>query len=116
MLILGSKNTLVGNELLKDLVTLMEGKGWCYDLPVGACDGHLWEEDTTTQISSGKGGGSSAAEVLGEREKAPLLKASLSEDKENKRGRKIPAKQGRLDMNALLGKRPVLKDIINDVS
>ena len=113
LLILGSKSTLMGNGLLKSLVMLMESRGWCYDLPAGACESHLWEELATQTSSKG------SAEFLGEVEKVSVLKVgkqSSGKDKENAVGRKMPAKQGRLNMNALLGKRPVLKDIINDVS
>ena len=109
LLILGSKSTLVGNDLLKDLITLMDGRGWCYDLPAAACEGHLFDE-TATQIS-----GRGSAEALRRDETSPR-KQHLIEGKENRLNRKIPAKQGRLDMNALLGKRPVLKDIVNDAS
>lgn len=112
LLILGSKGTLVGNELLKGLVTLMEGRGWCYNLPAGACEGHVWEE-MATQFS-GKG----SADLQGSKEKvSPDVKEQvLGKCKENQVGRRIPAKQGRLDMNALFGRRPVLKDIVNDAS
>ena len=112
LLILGSKGTLVGNELLKDLISLMEERGWCYDLPTGACEGHVWE-NTTTQIS-GKG----SAEAMKEKEKTSPArggKQALGEGKENRMGRRVPAKQGRLDMNALFGRRPVLRDIVNEV-
>lgn len=112
LLILGSKGTLVGNDLLKDMITLMEGRGWCYDLPPGACEGHVWEE-TATQIS-GKG----SAEARTEKEKVPVGvdKQALGYGKENRMGRRVPAKQAKLDMNALLGRRPVLRDIVNDSS
>lgn len=110
LLILGSKSTLVGNDLLKDMITLMARKGWCYDLPPGACDGHVWEETATH--SSGKG----SAEVQIEKAEVSVGtdKHSLGDGKENKMGRKRPAKQGKLDMNKLLGRRPVLRDIVND--
>ena len=36
LLILGSRNTLVGNELLRNLIKLMDGNGWLYDLPANA--------------------------------------------------------------------------------
>ena len=90
----------------------MEGRGWCYDLPPTACEGHVWEE-TATQIS-GKG----SVDMHGGMGKVSpdVKKQMLGEGKENKMGRRIPAKQGKLDMNALFGKRPVLKDIINDAS
>ena len=114
LLVLGSKSTLVGNELLRDFVALMEGKGWWYDLPLGACEGHVFE-DVQTQIS-GRGSADIKAEVDLEKPKMKLEKGALGEGKENRMGRRIPAKQGKLDIKALTGKRPVLRDIMNDVS
>ena len=112
LLILGSRSTLMGNDLLKDFVKLMEDKNWRYDLPAGACEGHVFE-DGSTQIS-GKG----SAEMRVE-DKQALLKArkmGLGDGKKNEVRMRRPAKQGKLDMNALLGSRPVLRDIINDAS
>jgi len=112
LLIIGSKSTLTGNDLLKEMITLMQRKGWCYDLQPGACEGHVWEETAT--LSSGK----ASAETTSEKKSLSTSKTesfpSASTGKENQYGRRIPAKQGKLDMNALLGRRPVLRDIIND--
>lgn len=113
LLILASKSTMLGNEFLKDLVRLMDGRGWCYDLPPGACDGHVWEE-MATQIS-GKG----SAEVKTEKPGDGNAKADrkvLAEGNGNKTGKRIPAKQGKLNMDALFGRRPVMRDIVNDIS
>ena len=112
LLVLGSKTTLVGNELLKDFVALMEGKGWLYGLPTAACEGHIWE-DGGTQIS-GRGSGEAKMEEakVQSRSERPVL----GEGKENKMGKRLPAKQAKLDMKALMGKRPVLRDIVNDAS
>lgn len=111
LLILGSKSTLIGNGLLKDLIELMSCKEWWYDLPRNACEGHLFD-DAGTQVS-GKGSLEPAAEAVSERKTAL---GSAGYCKENRTGRRVPAKQGKLDMKALLGKRPVLRDIVNDAS
>ena len=111
LLVLGSKSTLVGNDLLKNLVKLMEDRGWLYDLPVGACEGHVFE-DGSTQISA-KGSVETKAENkvhVGDQ------KRGLGEGKENKSARRLPAKQGKINMNALLGTRAVLRDIVNGAS
>lgn len=107
LLILGSKSTLVGNDLLRDMITLMDRRGWCYNLPPGACEGHVWEEMAT--LSSGRG---SAEEK--ETMAVDTSKFALGKGKENMLGRRMPAKQGKLNMQALLGRRPVLRDIVND--
>ena len=107
LLILGSKSTLVGNELLKDLITLMEGRGWWYELPAGACEGHVFEE----------GGMQVPAKINGEARREEKAQAKgLHQGKEHRIGRSMPDKQGKIDMNRLLGKRPVLRDIVNEAS
>ena len=116
LLVLGSKGTLVGNELLRDFINLMETKGWWYDLPSGATEAHVFE-DASTQIS-----GKASAEVKGEgntgkpKTSSSVGRQGLGQGKENQKGRKMPAKQAKLDVNALMGKRPVLRDIVNDAS
>lgn len=114
LLVLGSKSTLVGNELLRDFVALMEKNGWWYDLPTGACEGHVFE-DVQTQIS-GRGSADIKAEVDLGKAKVKIERQALAEGKENKLGRRVPAKQGKLNVSALMGKRPVLRDIVNDAS
>ena len=114
LLVLGSKGTLVGNELLRDFVALMEGKGWWYDVPLGASEGHVFE-DVQTQIS-GKGSADNKAEMDFGTATGKVKRQALGPGKENNIGRRVPAKQGKLDVNALMGKRPVLRDIVNDAS
>ena len=114
LLVLGSKSTLLGNELLRDFVALMEGKGWWFDLPAGACEGHVFEE-VQTQIS-GRGTADVKAEVDSGKAKMNIDRQAFGEGKQNKVGKRMPAKQGKLDVNALMGKRPVLRDILNDAS
>ena len=114
LLVLGSKGTLIGNELLRDFIALMGGKGWWYDLSVGALEGHVFE-DVPTQLS-GKGTADIKAEVDYGKAKVNFERQPLGKGKEKRVGRRIPAKQGKLDVNALMGKRPVLRDIVNDAS
>lgn len=120
LLILGSKKTLQGNDLLKDLTELMEGKGWVYDLPQGALEGHIFD-DGGTQMSSVK------TEVLpmvvadgGVKAESGMLLAS-EKGKENagvKGIKKVPMKtvKGGMGIEKLVGKRPVLRDIVNDAA
>lgn len=114
LLVLGSKSTLVGNELLRDLVALMEGKRWWYDLPSGASEAHFFE-DASTQISS-KASADIKVEVNSGKPKMTAGRQVFAEGKGIKMGRRIPAKQAKLDVNALMGKRPVLRDIVNNAS
>ena len=115
LLVLGSKSTLVGNDLLRDFIYLMQAKGWWYDLPLGATEAHVFE-DAPTQIS-GKASAETKVEVnSGKPKMISGARQVLGEGKENQKGRKMPAKQAKLDVNGLMGKRPVLRDIINDAS
>ena len=124
LLVLGSKSTIVGNDLLKDFVALMESKSWLYDLPAYALEDHIFE-DGATQFSSGKGGAIgeenlviAAARAVEEKERMKRMAEDRSNglDKENRFGKRKPAKQATLDTARLLGRRPVLRDIVNDAS
>ena len=118
LLVLGSRATLEGNELLGSFVGLMEEEGWRYDLPVGATEGHHFE-DWGTQLT-GMGSGEMGKLIEADK-KAGFKAAKVSggngvEGKRTAKGLKMPLKQGKLDSRALLGSRPVLRDIINDAS
>lgn len=126
LLILGSKKTLRGNDLLKDLTELMDGRGWVYDLPQGALEGHVFEEGGT-QLSSVKVEERPAGVEEEMRPKMGKLKAALGAEKfvgsgkENegrKGGKKVPMKtvKGVMDIEKVVGKRPVLRDIVNDAA
>lgn len=118
LLVIGSRGTLAGNELLGRFVRLMDEKRWRYDLPVGATESHLFEEGTTQLTGIGSG----EMEKLVEADVKANLKAEQVRGEENREGKargkglKVPLKQGKLDPRALLGSRPVLRDIINDAS
>ena len=114
LLVLGSKSTIVGNELLRKFVALMQEKGWWYDLPAGATEGHVFE-DVQTQLSS-KGSADIKAELDSGKVKTKAERQVLGGGKENRLGKRVPAKQAKLDVNAWIGKRPVLRDIVNDAS
>lgn len=106
LLVLGSRETLVGNELLRDFVGLMEGRGWRYDLPKGALGGHVFQEGGTQ--GTGKGG----SQGEGERERDE--EGGKGGSGGTVRGKKMPGKVVR-GGRAILGTRPVLRDIVNDV-
>ena len=125
LLILGSRSTIVGNDLLRDFVTFMESKSWLYDLPASALEGHVFEDGATQQFSSGRGSATveeglaiAAAAAVAENERMKRMAEDRERglDKENRFGRRKPAKQATLDTGRLLGRRPVLRDIVNDAS
>ena len=114
LLVLGSRSTLAGNKLLGKFVQLMEKKGWRYDLPPGATESHLFEEGGT-QLT-GMGSGEMEKLVQANLKRAKVGKENNWEGKGKGKGFKMPLKQGKLNPRALLGSRPVLRDIVNDAS
>lgn len=116
LLVVGSAQTIRGNELLEKFVALMKGKGWMYDLPKGALEGHLWDHSDTLGVQ-GKGEGVGEVVQIDQHEEQGFG-FTCDDGKENMpaKSRKAPLKVGRLNAQAFLGKRPVLRDIVNDAS
>lgn len=117
LLVVGSAQTIRGNELLEKFVALMKGKDWIYDLPKGALEGHLWDQPDALGLP-GKGEGVGKRSKI-ERDEDQLGFGFIGDgEKENvpARSRKAPLKVSRLDAQAFLGKRRVLRDIVNDAS
>lgn len=144
LLVVGSAHTIRGNELLERFVGLMEGRGWMYGLPAGAMEGHLWDHGGAAlglgaEGEGGKGKGKGIEEVkmkeVGQMKMEDPNNNKLNQHESNsthprtknktrnennppfkppRNIRKMPLKTARLDTQTLLGKRPVLRDIIND--
>lgn len=116
LLIIGSRKTLQADKLLNDFITLVDGKGWRFDLPQEALEMHVFDGGAT-QVSgraeemAGPGVGVDAAEGM----KPPSMMAQGKEN-EGVKGKKVPMKTGKVDIRALVGKRPVLRDIVNDAA
>lgn len=119
LLILGSKSTIASNELLNKFVRLMARNRWVYDLPPGAMDSHVWDEQVATTTA--------AAVVAAQHPPMNSLDPNANAEtktgprgKENAGaragGRKRPAKTGRVDAWAMMQRKPVLRDILNDAS
>ena len=123
LLILGSKSTLGGNDLLRDLIALLERNSGVYDLPARALEDHIFE-DGATQFSTARGSIVEedleilAANAAEEKEKRERVEDDHRKglDKENRFGKTKPRKQVTLDTGRLLERRPVLRDIVNDAS
>jgi len=126
LLVLGSRETMGGDGLLREFLGLVEGRGWRYDLPRGALEGHVWEEgggSEATQVGGGSPGtspGRSGKKKVGlgvgvSPGASPRKRLGKSPAKAGKIG-KVPEKMGRIDGRAILKTRPVLRDIVNDAS
>lgn len=129
LVVVGSRKTLenAGDETLRGLVRICEGRGWMVDLPKDVVDMH-WFEGEGTQGTLGsplkrespvKGLG------IGGLEDSPVTKKvcipakssvqlSLSPSPVKRKGLKVPEKVGRMGKKAILGTRSVLRDIVND--
>lgn len=96
LIILGSKSTLSSNELLKKFVDLMEDSQWAYDLPV---DAHLSHSISPTQS------------LL-----SPMKRSRGSENSPTRNSKiQKTTKTGVMAGRVLFAKRPVLRDIVNDI-
>lgn len=96
LIILGSKSTLSGNKLLQKFVDLMYESQWVYDLPENA---HLSHSVTSSQ------------ELL-----SPMKRARVEDDENPGRSKARKAtKTGTMKGRVLFAKRPVLRDIANDI-
>ncbi|KAL8854566.1 MAG: hypothetical protein Q9221_000601 [Calogaya cf. arnoldii] len=117
LLILGSKSTLNGNDLLERFVKLMDTKGWICDLPKGALEGHIFD-DGATPFTARSGSHEVTKPINVEAKKSPAKRKRIDsffyqgKQDENRK----PAKVGKMTARALLGSRPVLRDIVNDAS
>ena len=125
MLIIGSRATLGGsqNDVLEGLIKLMDAKGWIYNLPANAQEGHAFE--TGSQETGKMRGGDLSATKLPLKDRSPLQpksgnaspKRSPSPTKRKGPTFRKPGKvvSGGVNMEKLLEKRPVLRDVVNGI-
>ena len=124
LLILGSAATVRrGNELLGRFLDLVEARGWLVGVEKGWLESHVFEERGTQgtgrvgcagrdeEVDGKLGGLGEMVDVEGDVEVREEVKVTAL-GKENRK--RIPQKSKSLDIKALLGKRPVLRDIVND--
>jgi DNA replication ATP-dependent helicase Dna2 len=106
LLVLGSASTMHGDPLLARFVELMEEKGWLYRLPKEALHDHFFDE----LVSQG------VEEQTGQVLPSPSS-SSCSPAAQSAKGPKKPRGpiRGKVNVNKVLGKRGVLRDVLNDV-
>ncbi|KAL8776489.1 MAG: hypothetical protein Q9194_003114 [Teloschistes cf. exilis] len=120
LLILGSKSTMKGNELLDKFVKFMDARGWIYNLPNGAMDGHLFDDGATPLTA--KVGRHDEAKAARKRQEArgvvkpKRIDGFFEKVKGRVKENQTAARSGKVTERALLAKRPVLRDILNDAS
>ena len=105
LLILGSRETLrKGNELLARLLNLIEKRGWRFDFPVKGLEDHVFE-DVATPLT--------ARITADEDLRSKVKQKDMTQGKLG--AKRAPGKTAKMDGKALLGTRPILRDIVNDV-
>jgi DNA replication ATP-dependent helicase Dna2 len=109
LIIIGSKQTLGSsqNEVVEGLVKLLDREGWIYDLPQNALDDHLF--GYSSQATGTLRGEESGPKPKGQR--AP----SLSPSKPGLFRKPAKTVRGSVDVEKLLEKRPVLRDVVNGI-
>ncbi|GFF98156.1 DNA replication ATP-dependent helicase/nuclease dna2 [Aspergillus lentulus] len=122
LLVIGSKSTLRdGNDLLRKYISMVEERRWIYDLPKDALESHIFDCDVSftpsldADKSPSKGSRSSAK--TSHSPKAPRNPLSPIQGQPTHRGLKKPAKKGAklLSGNKVIGNRPVLQDVLNEL-
>ncbi|KAJ5183634.1 hypothetical protein N7492_001250 [Penicillium capsulatum] len=117
LLVVGSHSTLRnGNEILEKYVSLVDNKGWVYHLPPGAADSHVFPSsvmESSQMTGSAKSKPSPRAHKRISREPLSPLGSRQSGSTPRK-----PAKVGAKLLNGttVLGNRPILQDLVNDVT
>ncbi|KAJ5203048.1 hypothetical protein N7449_005127 [Penicillium cf. viridicatum] len=127
LLVVGSRSTLRdGNELLCKYVRLMESKGWVYNLPSGAIDKHFFPSCTTQPQLMSPGAvltpGSAKDKGKG-KNKSPSSRSTREPlsplgSRQPGSGLRRPSKTGAKLFNGtnVVGNRPILRDIVNDLT
>ncbi|KAJ5640523.1 Dna2/Cas4 domain of unknown function DUF83 [Penicillium herquei] len=123
LLVIGSRSTMRdGNDLLRKYVDLVDGKKWVYNLPQNAAENHVFESSALDALPSpqpAKAPGSTNKKDTSvnkdPRDRDPL--SPLGSRQFNSSLRQ-PAKRGSkvLNGNRVLGNRPILQDIVNDLA
>lgn len=121
LLVVGSKSTLRdGNELLAKYVNLMENRGWVYDLPKGAVESHVFDflDPAQSQTQVNKSSLSPSPRKKSSPKSKPARHPLSPAQSSSGNGLKKPAKKGvKLSPgnDRVLGNRPVLRDVMNDL-
>ena len=128
LLVLGSASTLAADGLLARFLTLMDERKWIYHLPAGAVDMHHFEDDITqTSASMRRSAGSSPPQrspktspktkIDCSKENVPPPSSSSSPIKSHgNRKENAAPKRAQVSERAIMRNRPVLRDILNDLS
>jgi DNA replication ATP-dependent helicase Dna2 len=109
LVLIGSEKTLSqGGDVLKGLVEMCRSKNWIIDLPVGTIDGHVWHDMGSS--STATPGDALASSPAGKRKVLEEINGNVRRTPAKK-----PEKVVKAGRDVIVGSRPVLRDILNDV-
>lgn len=120
LLVVGSRDTLKGSgkeEMLARFIGLMEERAWIYDLPADALEAHFFDDAATQVTASAFSPAKKGATRTSPPKKSPKKKKKKGFDggigKEN---RPPGPKRAQIGERAILKGKPILRDILNDMS
>lgn len=121
LLVVGSRSTLRdGNELLSKYVSLVEGKGWVYNLPQGAAENHIFQSAVldSSQLPFTSPTSAKVKSPVVTKESSSREPLSPLGTRQPSSGLRKPAKRGTKLFNgtSVVGNRPILQDIVNDIA
>ncbi|KAJ5280981.1 Dna2/Cas4 domain of unknown function DUF83 [Penicillium angulare] len=127
LLVVGSRSTMRnGNELLRKYVNLVESRDWVYNLPPNAADSHVFQSSTldTSRLPLPSPSASKRSGSTKKKESPTIKNEGRTRDplsplghRQPTSGLREPAKRGAKVLNGhtVLGNRPILQDIVNDI-
>ncbi|MCJ1479468.1 Tripartite DNA replication factor [Lambiella insularis] len=110
LLILGSWDTMrKGSELLAKFCQLISERSWKVDLARNALEMHQFEDAATPgSIKVNENDTIGAESIPSQQERQQAFKVEVV-------GKKVPEKRGKTGVRVLLGNRPVMRDIFNEI-
>lgn len=122
LIIVGSVRTLRMDDVLRRLIDLCTDRGWLYNLPPNATGSHDFPAASHSEepYSSPSPPSTKRSPNQRQKERSKPMRTILGAT-QGKAGRKVPSaketkkKLGHLTAKSVLGSRPVLKDIVNEI-
>ena len=126
LIIIGSVRTLRIDNVIRKLIDLCAERGWLYNLPRGAIQSHTFPEIMGSQEKSNPSSAIGSQDMLQQQQQQQQQRKKTKARTvlgatQGKAVRSIPLvkgspqKLGQLTTKSVIGSRPVLKDIVNEI-
>ena len=122
LIIIGSARTLRIDNVLRKLIELCTDRGWLYNIPPEATRSHVFPETYGSQEICSASPNVSKQQSAGQQQKKrrnparTILGATQGKVEHSLSSAKGPSrKSGQLTAKSMLGSRPILKDIVNEI-